>query len=39
MLRSTELKVERHVSNLATLQEDSGAEIQSGYNSGMVRDR
>lgn len=39
MLRSTEIKVERHISNLATLQEDSGAEVQSGYNSGMARDR
>lgn len=39
MLRNTEVRVERHVSQLATLQEDRAAEVQSGHNSGLIRDR
>ena len=39
MLRLTEIRVERHIAFLATLQEDRGAEVQSGYNSGLIRDR
>lgn len=39
MLRHTEIKVERHVSFLATLQEDRGAEVQSGHNTGLIRDK
>ena len=32
-------RVERQVSQLATLQEDRQAEVQSGHNSGLVRDK
>lgn len=39
MLRNTEVKVERHVSFLASLQEDRSAEVQSGHNTGLLRDR
>lgn len=39
MLRNTEVKVERHVSFLSTLQEDRGAEVQSGHNTGLIRDK
>lgn len=38
-LRHTEIKVERHISFLATLQEDRGAELQSGHNTGLIRDK
>lgn len=31
--------VERQVSQLATLQEDRQAEVQSGHNSGLIRDK
>jgi len=32
-------RVERQVSQLATLQEDRQAEVQSGHNSGLIRDK
>ena len=39
MLRHTELKIERHVSFLATLQADRGAEAHSGHNTGLIREK
>ncbi|KAL4447653.1 hypothetical protein ABPG75_004872 [Micractinium tetrahymenae] len=39
MVRLTETRVERNISFLATLQEDRGAELQSGHNTGLIRDR
>jgi len=39
MLRNVESKVERHVSLLATLQEDRSMVVQSGHDSGLIRDK
>ena len=39
MVRSTEVKIERHVSFLATLQADRGAEAQSGHNTKLVAEK
>lgn len=32
-------RVEQQVSQLATLREDRQAEVQSGHNSGLIRDK
>jgi hypothetical protein len=39
MLQHTQVKIERHVSFLATLQADRGAEAQTGHNTGLIRDK
>ena len=38
-LAVTQERIERQVSQLATLQEDRQAEVQSGHNSGLIRDK